>query len=159
MKIILFFTNFCFICYNVYVKDDYMIEKIRKFMYKRNGIDDLFYFMFILYFIIYIVNLFLKSLIIDIIGIIIFIIMFYRYLSKDISKRKKENDKYLKLKNKIINYSKSNSIYKKCRKCKTVLKLPLPYKRGINHAKCPTCGCMVTIFTLKRQKIEVIRKK
>ena len=55
-------------------------------------------------------------------------------------------------------------VYKKCSKCKTTLKLPLPKTQGINHAKCPECGNRVTIITLRKQqeekiKVEVIKKK
>ena len=55
-------------------------------------------------------------------------------------------------------------VYKKCSKCKTTLKLPLPKTRGINHAKCPECSNRVTLFTLRKQqpekiKVEVIKKK
>ena len=136
-----------------------MKEKIRRLLLKINGIDELFNFMFIIYFIIYIINLFIRSIILEIIGLIIFVIMFYRFISFNKAKRKEENNKYLKFKRKIIGYFKDDCIYKKCRKCKTVLKLPLPYKRGIKHAKCPTCGKRLTILCLKYQKIEVIRKK
>lgn len=136
-----------------------MKEKIRQLLLKMNGIDELFNFMFIIYFIIYIINLFVKSMILEIIGLIIFVVMFYRFISFNKAKRKEENNKYLKFKRKIIKYFKDDCIYKKCRKCKTVLKLPLPYKRGIKHAKCPTCGKRLTILCLKCQKIEVIRKK
>ena len=142
-----------------YEKEEKMREKIRQYLLKINGIDELFNLMFILYFVIYIINLFIKSAILEAIGLIIFLIMFYRFMSTNKAKRKKENDKYLKMKNRIIGYFKDDCIYKKCSKCKTVLKLPLPYKRGIKHAKCPTCGKRLTILCLKYQKIEVIRKK
>ena len=75
--------------------------------------------------------------------------MFYRFMSTNKSKRSKENEKYLKLKSRIIEYFKNEAIYKKCSK----------YKRGIKHAKCPTCGKRLTILCLKKQKIEIIRKK
>ena len=136
-----------------------MREKIGKFMLKRYGIDKLFNVMFIIYFIIYIINIFIKSIVLDIIALIVFLIMFYRFMSTNKSKRSKENEKYLKLKSRIIECFKNEAIYKKCSKCKTILKLPLPYKRGIKHAKCPTCGKRLTILCLKKQKIEIIRKK
>lgn len=142
-----------------YEEDETMREKIRQFLLKRNGIDNLFNLMFFIYFIIYIINLFVRSIYLEALNLIVFLIMFYRFMSKNIIQRKKENQKYLDIKNKIFKYFKDDCIYKKCRKCKTVLKLPLPYKRGIKHAKCPTCGKRLTILCLKYQKIEVIRKK
>ena len=55
------------------------------------------------------------------------------------------------------NIQDKDHIYKKCHKCKTTLKLPLPSKKGIKHAKCPHCGNRVTLLTLKYQKIEIIK--
>ena len=56
------------------------------------------------------------------------------------------------------NIEDKDHIYKKCPKCKTILKLPVPSERGIKHAKCPSCKKRVTLFTLKKLKIEVIKK-
>ncbi len=50
-------------------------------------------------------------------------------------------------------------IYKKCPKCKTTLKLPIPYERGIKHTNCPKCKKRLTLFVLKKQKIEIIKNK
>ena len=50
-------------------------------------------------------------------------------------------------------------VYTKCHKCKKVLKLPLPYKRGIKHTICPNCHKKITFITFKKQKIEIIRNK
>ena len=52
-----------------------------------------------------------------------------------------------------------DNVYKKCSSCKTILKLPVPSTRGIRHAKCPNCKKRLTIFTLKRQKVQVIKKR
>ena len=73
---------------------------------------------------------------------------------------------FLKVKNIVLkpftnikrNIKDKNHIYKKCYKCNTTLKLPLPSKRGIKHAKCPGCGKKVTLFAFKQQKVEVIYK-
>ena len=50
-------------------------------------------------------------------------------------------------------------VYKRCNKCKTIVKLPLPSKRGIKHAKCPKCKKRLTFITLKKLKIEIIKKR
>ena len=71
---------------------------------------------------------------------------------------------YLKIKKKLVkpfsnlkrNINDKEHIYKKCKYCKTTLKLPLPSKRGIKTAKCPKCGKKVKVFTLKKEKIEII---
>ena len=91
----------------------------------------------------------------------------YRLISKDKYKRDKENKKYLSIKKTILkpftvlikNIKDRNNIYRRCHKCKTILKLPLPYERGIQHTKCPNCGKRITFITLRKVKIEVIKKK
>lgn len=143
------------------------IYKIQKFMQGRYGTDDLYKFLFIIYIIIFITNLILNSIILTILQIIIIFITFYRFFSKKIYKRRKENEIYLKIKNKISkpfinikrNIKDKNNIYKKCNKCKTTLKLKTPMKRGIKTTTCPSCGNKIKMLVLKKVKIEVIRNK
>lgn len=142
-------------------------NKLIKFMYGRYGVDELYKFLFILYIITFITNIFLDSIILEIIGLIIILLTFYRTLSKNIYQRSKENREYLKLKKKIIkpfenikrNILDKEHIYKKCSKCKTTLKLPVPYERGIKHTNCPKCKKRLSLFVLKKQKIEIIKNK
>ena len=141
-----------------------MDDRIRKFMYGRYGPDELYKFQLILYFITIFIGIFVRSKILSIIQLLLLISILFRPMSKKIYKRSDENVRYLKIKNKITkpfinikrNLEDKNHIYKKCHKCKTTLKLPIPSKRGIKHAKCPHCGNRVTLFTLKKEKIEII---
>ena len=143
------------------------INKLQKFMYGRYGVDELYKFLFTLYIISFIINIFLNSLILEIIGLIIVLFTFYRVFSKNIYKRARENKEYLKLKKQIIkplqiikrNIKDKDNIYKKCPKCKTTLKLPIPYKIGIKHTTCPKCKKKLSFLVLKKQKIEIIKKK
>ena len=142
-------------------------NKLIKFMQGRYGVDELYKFLFILYITSFIINIFLNSLILEIIGLIIVLFAFYRVFSKNIYKRSKENKEYLKLKKQIIkpfknikrNIKDKDNIYKKCPKCKTTLKLPIPYKRGIKHTTCPKCKNKLSFLVLKKQKIEIIKNK
>ncbi len=144
-----------------------MDDKIRKFMYGRYGPDELYRFQLILYLITIFISIFIKSKILSVIQLLLIISIFFRPMSKKIYKRSNENQIYLKIKNKMAkpfinvkrNIKDKDHIYKKCRKCKTTLKLPLPSKRGIKHAKCPHCGKRITLFTLKKEKIEIITNK
>jgi Zn ribbon nucleic-acid-binding protein len=79
-----------------------------------------------------------------------------------------ENQKYLQMKNNIKyklrrikkKYeNRKTKIYKKCPKCKTILRLSLPSKRGIKHITCPKCQKRITMLCLRKEKIEVIVKK
>lgn len=138
-------------------------QKIQKFMYGRYGFDELYNFLFYIYFFLLIIDLFLDSKILTLIEFITIFIMVYRALSKKIYIRSNENQKYLKIKRKISkwfeNIKDKNHIYKKCRYCKTILKLPLPDKIGIKHVKCPKCKKKNKVLALKRQKVEIIKNK
>ena len=141
------------------------IDRFQKFMKGRYGPDELYKFLFKLYIVLVILNLFIKSKVLFLIELLIITYMFYRFFSKKIYKRSNENQVYLKIKNKLChpfknvkrNIKDKEHIYKKCYKCKTTLKLPLPSKRGIKNAKCPKCGKRVRFITLRQEKIEVYR--
>ena len=143
------------------------INKLQRFMYGRYGIDDLYKFLFKVYIILLIINIFIHHYILFILETILIIIIFYRIFSKKIYKRNKENQIYLKMRNKIVQpfknikkkYHDKNHIYKKCHHCNVILKLPLPESRGIKHTRCPKCKKRLTIITLKKQKIEIITNR
>lgn len=144
------------------------IEKLQKFMYGRYArIDELYKVLLWLYIILLIIDLFLNSNILLVLKLVVAIVLLYRFFSKNIYKRNSENQKYIRFKNKLLkpfsnikrNIKDKDHVYKKCSKCKTVLKLPVPTERGIKHAKCPKCKKRVTLFTLKKLKVEVINKK
>ena len=67
------------------------ITNLIRLMYGRYGIDDLQKFNFYIYILLLITNIFVKSFIIAIFEILILIITIYRFLSKNIYKRNKEN--------------------------------------------------------------------
>lgn len=141
------------------------INKIHKFMSGRYGLDDLSNSFFILYFIILIVNIFFNNIWLSLIELILIFIILFRHLSKNIYQRSKENRQYLKFKKKILkhftnlkrNIKDKDHIYKKCHKCHSTLKLPIPYERGIKHTKCPKCQNRLTFLVLRKEKIEIIR--
>lgn len=143
------------------------IYKFKKFMYNRYGSDELSKALFYLYILLVLINLFVRFNIIFYIELILMIIILLRYFSKNISKREKENIIFLKsktfilkpFKNIIRNLKDKNNVYKKCRKCKTVLKLPLPSKIGFKIVKCPECNYRNKFLVLRKQKIKIIRKK
>lgn len=123
------------------------------FMKNRYGIDQLGIFLFRIYIILVIVNIFAKNVYLTVINILILLIIIYRFTSKRIYKRSIENKKYNEIKKKILNvFKKKKNIYKKCRYCDTILKLPIPSKIGIKHVKCPNCRNRNTYLILKRCK-------
>ena len=142
-------------------------QKFYNFMRNRYGTDLLEKDLMKFYFILIIIDLFVNSYVLLGLELFLFIIIIFRFFSKNIKKRRKENDKYYKIKEKLKkpfknisrNYKDRNDyIYRKCHKCKTILRLPLPPKRGFRCAKCPKCKERVKVFTLRKQKQEIIRK-
>lgn len=142
-------------------------DRLQRFMKGRYGPDDLYNFLFFLYVLLFVINLFIKSNIISVMELLVIVVMFYRFFSKKIYVRSNENQKFLKLKKSLLspftnlkrNLKDKEHVYKRCKKCKTVLKLPLPSKRGFNKAKCPHCKNGVSLFTLKKEKIDIIINK
>ncbi len=131
-----------------------------RFTTKRNGIDDLEKLLIVIYLILFITSIFIKNFYLDLGCIVLVAIIIFRFLSKNIVSREKENNIYLKIKNKLLfkQTKKDDYIYKKCHKCHTILRLPIPTKRGIKHVKCPKCSKKNTLLILKKIKVEVIRK-
>lgn len=139
-----------------------MNNKLRTFMIGRYGIDELYKLLLIIYTLIIFINIFIRSKILSIIELFLVVIIFYRALSKNIKRRRKENDMYLKFKNKVlskINFIKrkykdrNTHMYKKCPKCRQKIRLPL--KKGKHTVKCPKCSHKFKVRCLRNEKIKV----
>lgn len=137
-------------------------DRYIKFMKDRYGIDELYKFLLLICFVLLVINTFISNNVIRLFEVLLIVIIFYRYMSKNIKLRKKENDKYLEIKNKIIklfDYNKkkykdrNTHMYKKCPKCKQKIRLPL--KKGKHTVKCPNCGNKFDVACHKDEKIKV----
>lgn len=137
-------------------------DRYIKFMKDRYGIDELYKFLLLICFVLIVINTFISNNIIRLFEVLLIVIIFYRYMSKNIKLRKKENDKYLEIKDKIIksfDYNKkkykdrNTHMYKKCPKCKQKIRLPL--KKGKHTVKCPNCGNRFDVACHKDEKIKV----
>ncbi len=137
-------------------------DRYIKFMKDRYGIDELYKFLLLICFVLIVINTFISNNIIRLFEVLLIVIIFYRYMSKNIKLRKKENDKYLEIKDKIIklfDYNKkkykdrNTHMYKKCPKCKQKIRLPL--KKGKHTVKCPDCGNRFDVACHKDEKIKV----
>ena len=112
----------------------------------RNGIDDLIKFQFIILIILTVLDIFVDSYTVGLLQSITMITIGYRFMSKNLYRRVKENQIYNNIRYGIISPFKNiirrikdrKHLYKKC-SCGTTIKTPLPKKRGIKHAKCPNC--------------------
>ena len=137
-------------------------DRYIKFMKDRYGIDELYKFLLLICFVLLVINTFISNNIIRLFEVLLIVIIFYRYMSKNIKLRKKENDKYLEIKDKIIklfDYNKkkykdrNTHMYKKCPNCKQKIRLPL--KKGKHTVKCPNCGNRFDVACHKDEKIKV----
>ena len=124
-------------------------ERIWQFMQGRNGVDALYNFLIIICFLLIIVNFFLTGipkLIVSVIYLAVISWAFFRYLSKNLYKRRKENADFLRFIKKITAFfrlqrdrirDRKTHVYRKCPECRAVLRLPKA--RGKHSVVCPRC--------------------
>ena len=121
-------------------------EALIRFMSGRYGSDSFCNFLLALYFVLALVNLFIGSYIIYLLGASALVYAIFRLMSRNIYKRQRENQWFLKISEKPRGFIKllSNKwrdrkthVYKKCPSCKNNLRLPkFP---GEHTAVCPCC--------------------
>ena len=123
-------------------------------MQGRYGMDNFGRFMLVVWLILYVLRMFLKhgGGILGFISTLLLACTLVRALSRNIPGRYAENQKYLKQRNKVLDYFKNFSFDKvkrdaqqmkdyhiyKCPKCAQKIRIP----RGKGHimVKCPKCG-------------------
>ena len=118
--------------------------KLARFMYGRNGVDQLSNFMLYGSFVILLPTLFIKNDKVRMIFLVLFwvivIINYYRIFSKNIYKRQKENNYFVSK----LNYLKTRFTQRKtyrfydCPKCHTHLRVPKG--AGLITITCKKCG-------------------
>ena len=128
-------------------------EKIYRFMQGRYGFDQFSRFLMTAGLVMAILCMFLRFLpthipyyICSFLNTFFYVFTVFRMLSRNISKRTLENEKYLSLRNKVMpffdewtkNLRDKNYVYKKCPKCSA--KLRLKRIKGKHITKCPKCG-------------------
>jgi len=139
-------------------------EKMYRFMYGRYGTDNLYnfitYFTIVLILADIVVAAFvpegivqaLISLAFMITIMLLFIWNIYRTMSRQIAKRRRENERYLKIKRAIKRFFSGNTskstrtfnrddatyVFRDCTKCGSTLRLPR--RVGKNKVKCPRCS-------------------
>ena len=122
-------------------------DKVIRFMYGRNGNDKLNQALFWVYFVILLVNIFLKSIVLWILELLLVALYLFRFFSRAIYRRQKENRAFLKIWNKFTGFFKlqknkfrdrKTHVYRKCEHCRAVLRLPK--KPGKHTVRCPQCG-------------------
>ena len=124
-------------------------ERVYRFMYGRNGTDALCKALFVVYLILIVVNLFLKgywAAIMSTIELILGAYIIFRIMSRNLYKRQRENQWYLKQVGRVKGFfalqknkrrDRKTHVYRKCKHCKNVLRLPR--SKGKHTVKCPCC--------------------
>lgn len=137
-------------------------QKLNKFLSGRYGTDDLSMFLCLITFIIILINIFFNNSILTIISFIIITLALYRTLSRNFFQRRKENNYYQRIKERILNFftyqkrkydDRHTHIYKKCPNCHQKIRLPL--KKGKHTVKCPKCDNKFIVKCRHNEKVKV----
>lgn len=127
-------------------------QKMQVWMYGRYGYDELSKFLTIAALVCVILSVFIPSL--STVAILLIIWSTYRTYSKNILKRQKERDFYLKIADSVKKFFKlrknmwhdrKTHCYYKCPTCKSYLRVPKG--RGKIEISCPKCGNKITRTT------------
>ena len=131
-------------------------ERVWRFMQGRNGVDALYNFLIIVCFVLIIVSFFLTGipkLTVNAFYLALISWAFYRYLSKNLYKRRKENADFIRLAKKIAAFFRlqrdrvrdcKTHVYRRCPNCKNVLRLP--QKAGKHKVCCPCCSNRFEVY-------------
>ena len=124
-----------------------MRDKIRQFMYGRNGLDKLGIAMLIASVILNLLSSIRVIAFLRIISLILLALVIFRMLSRDLTRRGAENARYLQktqqLRQRFSGFSSRVSQAKdykffNCPGCKNCLRVPRG--KGKIHVTCPRCG-------------------
>jgi DNA-directed RNA polymerase subunit RPC12/RpoP len=139
-------------------------EKLYRFAYGRNGVDQLYYFGLVLTFLFMIADFVLQlalpeSLTKTVIGLclstastVTFVWILFRAMSRNLVKRRRENANFLKMWRALKRFFSGNTsrgtksfnrddatyIFRDCTRCGSTLRLQR--KKGKNRVKCPRCS-------------------
>ena len=139
-------------------------EKLYRFMYGRYGADDLYKFLLVTFWVLWLIEIITVALLPDgatkaitqfVFGALLILIMSwttFRMMSKNIYRRRRENETYLKIRSNMRRFFCGNTskgtksgnrddefyIFRDCTKCGCTLRLPR--RSGKNSVKCPRCN-------------------
>lgn len=127
-----------------------LAQKFYTFMIGRNGPDNLFRFCIWTSLAVSIISIFIFNPWIQLAFSLVYYGLLgyaiFRMLSKNVYKRRQENDKYLALKGKVKSFfsrkkaqfrDRKTHVYKTCPHCKATLRLPK--QKGVHTTSCPRC--------------------
>lgn len=118
---------------------------LQRFFYGRYGGDQLNWALLILYLALWLLGVVTHIVVFPVLSWLLFFLVLFRMLSRNHSKRWAENQKFLKVWNKVKGFFTSTAAelrdrehrYYKCPKCKN--KLRVPRGKGKIQITCPVC--------------------
>ena len=129
---------------------------LQRLMYGRYGTDQLNIFLLVLFWLLWIVELFVKNSvahsILNVLSLVFLFLSIFRMMSRNYSRRKAENDRFLKLFGPVIHTLRRkrnqvrdrDHVYFKCPTCSQTLRVPRG--KGKVSITCRSCG---TVFQEK----------
>ena len=124
-----------------------MRERLTRFMMGRYGFDEYSKFLSVVALILLILNFFSHSGILYILALAAIVYIYYRVLSRDHSKRYRENVKYIQLKDRVTGIFRREKSYMEQRKTHHIYtckgcgqKIRIPRGKGKIAIRCPKCN-------------------
>lgn len=129
--------------------------RFMQFMSGRYGRDTLFDFLVVTAAVVAIINIVLRSGFVQLLVYTLLIYALFRFLSRNIDARRRENSKFtekmnfIKKRKELYDQRKADQfhVYRKCPSCKAILRLPR--RIGTHKTVCPRCS---KEFTVKVRK-------
>ena len=124
-----------------------MKEKFIRFMAGRYGADQFSRFLSFAALVLIVVNLFVRSNVLWILGLAALVLTYVRMFSKNFARRRKENEAYLRLKNKLTGgvrdwtdrrKQSKDYVFFRCPSCHAMLRVPRG--KGKIRITCRKCG-------------------
>ena len=122
-------------------------DRLARFFYGRNGMDGLNFFLFTILFVLMIINAFGPFWTVVISEGILLIYLYFRYFSRNLAARRRENAAFMRIFRKVLGFFKRQKVkfrdrkthvFRRCPHCRANLRLPK--QKGKHTVRCPRCS-------------------
>ena len=122
-------------------------DRLARFFYGRNGMDGLNFFLFTILFVLMIINAFGPFWTVFISEGILLIYLYFRYFSRNLAARRRENAAFMRIFRKVLGFFKRQKVkfrdrkthvFRRCPHCRANLRLPK--QKGKHTVRCPRCS-------------------
>lgn len=122
-------------------------EKFYRFMAGRYGADQFSRFLSFLALALIVLNLILRSSFLWLMGLVALVLVYVRMFSRNLEKRRRENERYLQLKNRLTGgvrnwvdrqKQRQDYVFFRCPSCRAMLRVPRG--KGKIRVTCRKCG-------------------